>query len=168
MDSESQIATVYVWGGHHSNFDMDYVLWALKGREAPTEEELTIMMLGKDYTKPFHPVYYTKEFIIHQRGKSSVKSRFPKGDQALFSTVLLEERLEKLGLSLPEHELTFIPRKSKGYEGVDLAKVGGLAFHLMESLNARNVLAVNGTDIENSVLYASPEIEEKVSSSILV
>ena len=134
MDSDSQLATVYVWEGGHSNFDMDYVLWALKGRETPTNEESTITMLGKDYTKPFHPTYYTKEFIIHQSGKASVKPRFPDprwSDESLFSTVLLEERLGKLGLSLPEHELTFTPRKSKGYEGVELAKVGGLAFHLM-------------------------------------
>ena len=39
---DSDIATVYVWESPCCSFNMDYVVWALGGREAPTENELKI------------------------------------------------------------------------------------------------------------------------------
>ncbi|MBT4165718.1 hypothetical protein HOE04_01630 [archaeon] len=165
---ESNLATIYVW--EKRNLDVDNLLFVLGGKKAPTYTELK-SQFDRNHRKPISLRHYSNEFEIYQSIAGTeplVKDPHYTGDVSPFLTFDLEKRLKKLELSLPEHELQFNPRESNDYKSVDLARVGGLALYLVESLSAKDVLAVNGTDIENGVIYASPGIERKVSDSILI
>ena len=163
MNTNTKTATIYVWE-NQSNFNTDYLLWVLGGRKLSYDETKSpeiLKMFNRDSPKP--RTYLTKEYVINQYGKHCKKTQ--KGNQ--YSTPMLEQRMKKLSLEMPEHELRISPRTTNRYQTINLTKIAAIAHHLIETMNAKHTLAVKGTDIENTVLYASKEIQNKVTQSIL-
>ncbi|MBS3079064.1 hypothetical protein J4218_03010 [Candidatus Pacearchaeota archaeon] len=170
QEDDFHSATIYVWE-NGASIDISNMLSVLGGRLAPTMRELEIKML----IQPCVPLHITRDFKIYQvTGQMNEKNQRLKTTLSNslayiadhrspgFSTVLLEERLAKLGLVLPDHELRFLPRTEQGampnYE-----KVSQVAAYLeLRGQPSLEVLAVPGTNIEDEQLYASREIARKL------
>jgi hypothetical protein len=169
----AQSATLYVWE-KETPFDVGNVLFVLGGQQPPTEKELRARNVygSPMYCTPSMRFYHATRQRHEQETKEAQhcpETRTFKriiGAHRGFSTAILTERLIKLGLALPDHELIFLPRGVGTHDNLDLAKIAGAAAYV-EMVTRAEVLAVPGTSIEQDQLYASNRIAQRLGMAVV-
>jgi hypothetical protein len=159
-------ATLYAWETA-GIFDFDLMLTFLGGQQLTTPKEFRLHMeVGGLIT----PIYCTNDFQIfpvtkedQERGYEGINSI---DEKKRFKTSSIEERFRKLGLDLPDWEILFDSRLDNG-PFIDVGIITELATVLdIISLNQYDILAVRGTAIEETPLYASRRIAESLGITI--
>jgi len=165
MDLQAcQSATIYVWETT-TPFDIQQALHAFGEIQSPTPQELAM-----SYRYPC-PKYHTVSGTIYHTTKQMhqkptpaplnpslidrIASRIPTENLSGFRTPLIEERLEELQLTLPDHELTITPRLDDINKGRHLNLTTIAAFAINIELQHANVLAVPGASIETTPIHYS-------------
>ncbi|MBU0979226.1 MAG: hypothetical protein KJ709_00335 [Nanoarchaeota archaeon] len=160
----SHTATIYIWEGAQP-FDIDDVLFPLGGMVTPALGELqaTGLIRRPLYCSPTLRIYpVTKEMEEEHRRQGELEKAYKRSG---FATPILEERLAKYGLPVPDHEITFVPRYEN--KGVELKQIAAVAVHLdIDIHRGMKVLAVPGTSLEKDWLYASEEIADKLGMTV--
>ncbi|MDO8740216.1 MAG: hypothetical protein Q7J54_01435 [Candidatus Woesearchaeota archaeon] len=150
--------TMYVWE-KRTPLDLKYIQSVLGMTKAPTLDEL--QRSGFNPRLGTHTIY-TDEFIIYATNKDAECTEW--------ATPIIKERLQKLELPLPNHELRFLLRcPNNEYVKINPEKIMDLAA-LVEMTTRSDVLLVPGTDIEGKVsppLYVSVDIVQKVCAVAL-
>ena len=163
MIERPQIATMYVWQKNQP-FDMDYLVFLLGGIRPPTDAELAVHHFGRPMhcTDDFKLYHSTKE----QDAEAHAKYEHVKDWHPHFSTMFLEGRLSKYGLSVPDNEVVFLPRGVTNADGIDAMKARAAAAHLAV-YSALDLLLVPGASIEQDQYLASEPIAQKLGIPVV-
>jgi hypothetical protein len=155
MDTIPEKATMYIWP--KKPFNIEYLIFILGGQQIRTNKEIS-MNLRCICTSDFRIYSTTKEQDLAARANHRENTQY----NPRFKTPLLEERLKKYDLFIPDIEITFCTREQDYHsdEPLKVQKIIDAARHLM--CIGMDVLCVPGTSIEENQYVASKSIAEKM------